>query len=40
MGALPARVDYMPMSHHTSILQDVTGERCTEFIQFYCLVLM
>ncbi|CAH8267694.1 unnamed protein product [Arabidopsis lyrata] len=26
MGALPARVDYMPMSHHTSILQDVIGE--------------
>ncbi|CAA0384716.1 unnamed protein product [Arabidopsis thaliana] len=26
MGALPSRVDYMPMSHHTSLLQDVTGE--------------
>ncbi|XP_019085742.1 PREDICTED: subtilisin-like protease SBT4.5 [Camelina sativa] len=30
MGALPARVDYMPMSHHASILQDVTGESSIE----------
>ncbi|KAL9294094.1 putative cucumisin [Arabidopsis thaliana] len=30
MGALPARVDYMPMSHHTSLLQDVTGESSIE----------
>nr|VDC97123.1 unnamed protein product [Brassica oleracea] len=30
MGALPARVDYMPMSHHTSILQEVTGENSIE----------
>uniref|UniRef100_A0A0D3BHN2 Subtilisin-like protease n=1 Tax=Brassica oleracea var. oleracea TaxID=109376 RepID=A0A0D3BHN2_BRAOL len=30
MGALPARVDYMPMSHHTSILQEVTGESSIE----------
>ncbi|VVB04590.1 unnamed protein product [Arabis nemorensis] len=30
MGALPARVDYMPMSHHTSILQQVTGESSIE----------
>ncbi|KAG2329785.1 hypothetical protein Bca4012_020681 [Brassica carinata] len=30
MGALPARVDYMPMSHHTSILREVTGESSIE----------
>uniref|UniRef100_M4DNV0 Subtilisin-like protease n=1 Tax=Brassica campestris TaxID=3711 RepID=M4DNV0_BRACM len=30
MGALPARVDYMPMSHHTSILQEATGESSIE----------
>ncbi|CAA7036687.1 unnamed protein product [Microthlaspi erraticum] len=30
MGALPARVDYMPTSHHTSLLQDVTGESAIE----------
>ncbi|EOA25220.1 hypothetical protein CARUB_v10018532mg, partial [Capsella rubella] len=30
MGALPARVDYMPMSHHASILQDVIGESSIE----------
>ncbi|XP_056843900.1 subtilisin-like protease SBT4.5 isoform X3 [Raphanus sativus] len=30
MGALPARVDYMPMSHHTSILQEVTGASSIE----------
>ncbi|KAL0864041.1 hypothetical protein Bca101_043159 [Brassica carinata] len=26
MGALPARADYVPMDHHTIILQEVTGE--------------
>ncbi|VVB16516.1 unnamed protein product [Arabis nemorensis] len=26
MGSLPSRVEYTPMSHHTSILQEVTGE--------------
>ncbi|KAL1220228.1 Subtilisin-like protease SBT4.5 [Cardamine amara subsp. amara] len=30
MGALPARVDYMPMSHQTNILQEVTGESSIE----------
>ncbi|XP_024013692.1 subtilisin-like protease SBT4.5 isoform X2 [Eutrema salsugineum] len=30
MGALPARVDYMPMSHHTSLLQEVIGESSIE----------
>ncbi|VVB16570.1 unnamed protein product [Arabis nemorensis] len=26
MGSLPSQVDYTPMSHHMSILQEVTGE--------------
>lgn len=27
MGSLPSRVDYTPMSHHMSILQEVARER-------------
>ncbi|KFK27430.1 hypothetical protein AALP_AA8G381500 [Arabis alpina] len=30
MGSLPSRVDYTPMSHHMSILQEITGESSIE----------
>ncbi|CAH2065151.1 unnamed protein product [Thlaspi arvense] len=30
MGALPTRADYMPMSHHANLLQEVTGESSIE----------
>ncbi|XP_023640928.1 subtilisin-like protease SBT4.9 [Capsella rubella] len=30
MGSLPSRVEYTPMSHHMSILQEVTGESSME----------
>ncbi|CAH2069478.1 unnamed protein product [Thlaspi arvense] len=30
MGSLPSRPEYTPMSHHTSILQEVTGESSME----------
>ncbi|KAF2561983.1 hypothetical protein F2Q70_00016436 [Brassica cretica] len=28
MGSLPSGLEYSPMSHHMSILQEITGERC------------
>ncbi|CAH2070604.1 unnamed protein product [Thlaspi arvense] len=30
MGSLPSRLEYTPMSHHMSILQEVTGESSIE----------
>ncbi|CAH2069487.1 unnamed protein product [Thlaspi arvense] len=30
MGSLPSQLDYTPMSHHMSILQEVTGESSIE----------
>ncbi|ESQ42486.1 hypothetical protein EUTSA_v10015631mg [Eutrema salsugineum] len=30
MGSLPSRVEYTPMSHHMSILQEVTGESSND----------
>ncbi|KAG7533881.1 Peptidase S8/S53 domain superfamily [Arabidopsis thaliana x Arabidopsis arenosa] len=30
MGSLPSQLDYTPMSHHMSILQEVTGESSVE----------
>lgn len=34
MGSLPARAEYIPMSHHMSILQEVVGERCDFIYSF------
>lgn len=34
MGSLPSRAEYIPMSHHMSILQEVVGERCALIYSF------